>query len=281
MPNAVIYRGQVGREELAEAYRRSDFLVTTVTHREANIALFRHSLSTKLSEYLCAGKPVISMGHSDWYLHEYVQDHGCGFSIPMDEHYSRSAIKAHLRRILATPTELRRRIGRENRALWERAHDVTVMATGTRGAVGLDVVDRPPLVERRGVAFVGAPTRTGEAWVPARKVKGICRELVDVFEHNAVDILGDVHRYPDLADVVDYCRAIGLRPTLVDGERPDDDSRWDPAGARWSLDDEQRHPTRAMTRPMSVFGQVAALRRGAGDLAPVDGRNAAAAAGTR
>jgi glycosyltransferase involved in cell wall biosynthesis len=270
MPNAVVYRGQVGRDELADAYRRSDFLVTTVTHREANIALFRHSLSTKLSEYLCAGKPVISMGHVDWHLHEYVQDHGCGFSILMDEHYSRSAIKAHLRRILATPPDVRRRIGRTNRALWERAHDVAAMAIDTRRAVGLDVVDQPPLAERRGVVFVGSPTRTGEPWVPARKAKRICRELADVFEHNTVDILGEVQRYPEIAEVADYCRAIGLRPTRVDGDL-DGGGRWDPAGARWSLDDAQRHPTRATTRPETVFEQVAALRRVARGLAHVDG----------
>ena len=90
VPHAVFYKGQVGREQLTDIYRRADFLVTTVTYRESNISLFRHSLSTKLSEYLCVGKPVISMGHCDWHLHEYVQDHGCGFSILMDENFSRA-----------------------------------------------------------------------------------------------------------------------------------------------------------------------------------------------
>jgi glycosyltransferase involved in cell wall biosynthesis len=165
-PHAVFYKGQVGREQLADIYRRSDFLVTTVTYRERHISLFRHSLSTKLSEYLCTGKPVISMGHSDWHLHEYVQDNGCGFSILMDENFSRAKIKEQLRRILATDRAVIDRISRNNRALWEQAHDVNVMARSSRCALGLETsaVRTTLTPERRGVIWLGD---AGDGtWVP-------------------------------------------------------------------------------------------------------------------
>ncbi len=134
IPNAVHYRGQAGRHELADIYLRSDFLVTTTSFDVRDLVLFRHSLSTKLSEYLCVGKPVISVGHLSWHLHEYVQEHRCGFSI-YDKELTK--VKAELRRILATPREELAEIGRRNRILWEKAHDVAVMSRETRGAVGL------------------------------------------------------------------------------------------------------------------------------------------------
>jgi glycosyltransferase involved in cell wall biosynthesis len=222
VPHAVFYKGQIGRERLADVYRRSDFLVTTVTYRDPHISLFRHSLSTKLSEYLCAGKPVISMGHYDWHLHEYVQEQGCGFSILMDGNFSRAAIKKQLQRILATPTDELRRIGAHNRDLWTRAHDVTVMAADTRRALRIGAADTqrraavpsstPTGRSRRGVIDVGS-TRTG--WVPTPKATAIARALVGVFDLNAVDLIGEPLDHPSIAGILGYCHDIGLAPTLV------------------------------------------------------------------
>ncbi len=137
VPNAVYYKGQVSKKQLAEIYQKSDFLVTSVTFRRNNLHLFRHSLSTKLSEYLCVGKPVLSIGHPKWHLHEYVQEHNCGFSIYMDENYKRAKVKEELRAMLATPKAELAEIGRRNRLLWEEAHDVKKMALETRQAIGL------------------------------------------------------------------------------------------------------------------------------------------------
>lgn len=264
VPNAVFYKGQVGRERLADIFLQSDFLVTTVTHREANIPLFRHSLSTKLSEYLCAGRPVISMGHYDWHMHEYVQEHGCGFSIPMDEHYSRSAIKEQLRRMLATPAETLADIGRRNRELWARAHEVTTMARTTRRAVRLDVGPEPAMPAsaiRRGALWVGGPGADGaEGWVPANKLKAIGRRLVDVYEHTHVDVVGpNAAAHPAIESVLGYCRDIGLRPTVVNAGEANAGA-WEPAGARWSLSPAQKRPDGEVGAAPSVFAQVAALR---------------------
>ncbi len=139
MPNAVFYKGQVNRKSLAQAYWDSDFLITTVTYRPKDLLLFKHSLSTKLSEYLCMGKPVISAGHPDWHLHEYVQQHQCGWSICFDENFRRAEIKQQLKQILATSREERALIGQRNRKLYEEAHDVVKMAGPTREAMGLPV----------------------------------------------------------------------------------------------------------------------------------------------
>jgi glycosyltransferase involved in cell wall biosynthesis len=264
VPHAVFYKGQVGREQLTDIYRGADFLVTTVTYRESNISLFRHSLSTKLSEYLCVGKPVISMGHRDWHLHEYVQDHACGFSILMDENFSRARIKEQLRRILASDRGLLDRIGNNNRALWEQAHDVRLMAQASRRAVGLDDDSARTVVratERRGALWLGNPTDGG--WVPLAKLKAIARRLVDVFEHDCVDLIGNgIGAHPDLDALSTYCRDIGLDPLVAleprtaDGCQPD----CEPAGTRWSLADAQRRPDAPLIEPLNVFAQALALR---------------------
>jgi glycosyltransferase involved in cell wall biosynthesis len=271
VPHAVFYKGQVGREQLTDIYRRSDFLVTTVTYRESNIPLFRHSLSTKLSEYLSVGKPVISMGHHDWHLHEYVQDNGCGFSILMDENFSRARIKAQIRRILTTDRTILDRIGRNNRALWERAHDVTVMAQASRRAVGLETSLAPTSVpaERRGALWLGDPIDGG--WVPLTKLKAIARRLVDVFDHNAVDLIGNgIGAHPGLEPLVTYCCHIGLAPTVLLEPRSVSGStqRCEPAGTRWSLADAQRRADTAFAEPQSVFAQAISLRT-TGSPAPV------------
>ena len=270
VPDAVFYKGQVGRERLADVYRRSDFLATTVTYRLGQLTLFRHSLSTKLSEYLCAGKPVISMGHWDWHLHEYVQEHGCGFSILMDENFSRVKIKEQLRRMLATRAEDLARIGRNNRALFERAHDVTVMARTSRQAVGLGTPDTGTASERRGAIWVGGGS---EAWVPLSKLKDIARRLVDVFEQNAVDVIGDAAvAYPELDALLSYCHDIGLQPAIVAAsadmlEAPH--RVWEPSGTRWSLAASQRAADRPLEAPKDVFAQVYELRGSPVESTPV------------
>jgi glycosyltransferase involved in cell wall biosynthesis len=134
IPNAVSYKGHVSKYDLINIYLQSDFLLTTTTFRKENLILFRHSLSTKLSEYLCVGKPVISVGRYSWHLHEYVENNGCGFTIKQKELVN---IKRRLIDILSVPKQETLKIGKNNRSLWEKAHDVRVMARETRKALGL------------------------------------------------------------------------------------------------------------------------------------------------
>jgi|GEM_PF-3881936 len=140
VPDAVFYKGHISREKLADVYLNSDFLLTTVTFNPVNLLLFKNSLSTKLSEYLCVGKPVISAGHPDWHLNNYVKENNCGFSILMDENYKRAQIKHQIKQIITTPKEELRQIGINNRNLWEKAHDVRIMSKDTRLAIGLDEI---------------------------------------------------------------------------------------------------------------------------------------------
>jgi hypothetical protein len=206
------------------------------------------------------------MGHWDWHLHEYVQDNGCGFSILMDENFSRARIKEQLRRILATDRATLERISRNNRRLWERSHDVTVMAHASRRAVGLETrpVSAAAVSERRGALWLGDPSDGG--WVPLAKLKTIARRLVDVFDHDGVDLIGNgIGAHPELQAVATYCRDIGLTTAAVLDPRSagSDQQGREPAGTRWSLADAQRRADRSMTEPENVFGQVLALRVGA------------------
>jgi len=89
---------------------------------------------------------------------------------------------------------------------------------------------------------------------------GICRRLVDVFEHTAVDLIGnDVRSHPELDRIVDYCEAIGLAATPCNADACDT-RRWEPAGTRWSLDAEQKRADRQLLEPLDIFGQIRVLR---------------------
>ena len=137
IPGKIIYRGFCSKQELTEHYLSSDFLVASTTFNDKDILLFKHSLATKVSDYLCAGRPIISIGHPEWAVHDYVDRHGAGISIRtgrIDE------IKQAVASALDwTPTH-RQEIGRRNRILWEAAHDITVMGRKARDILGLGLV---------------------------------------------------------------------------------------------------------------------------------------------
>ena len=148
VPGAVTYCGFRASRDLADAYLDSDFLVLTTTFRNQKIHLFRHSLATKLSDYLCAGRPVLSFGHPDWAVHDYVEQNGCGIAGRRSE---RTEMKNQIIRALELADEERQRIGENNRRLWARAHDARVMARRLREILGIDdgvapAAARPALV---------------------------------------------------------------------------------------------------------------------------------------
>jgi glycosyltransferase involved in cell wall biosynthesis len=134
VPGAVTYCGFRSPSDLVDAYLESDLLVATTTFKEKDIRLFRYSLATKLSDYLCVGRPVLAVGHPDWALNDYVDAHACGITVRTPD---RNQVKAAIQRALAMPAEERERIGRANRQLWEQAHDVRVMAKRLREILGL------------------------------------------------------------------------------------------------------------------------------------------------
>lgn len=134
VPGAVTYAGFRAPGELVDSYLESDFLLATTTFLEEHIHLFRHSLATKLSDYLCVGRPVLSVGHPDWAVHDYVEEHGCGLAVRVPD---RIEIRRQLLKAVAIDAAERERIGRSNRRLWEQAHDVRVMAAELREIVGL------------------------------------------------------------------------------------------------------------------------------------------------
>lgn len=139
IPGKVIYKGFCSKDDLVKHYLASDFLVATTTFDELNILLFKHSLATKVSDYLCAGRPIISVGHPQWAVHDYVDKHSAGLTIRrgyIDD------IKKALSGVLDWSPEQRETVGRKNRQLWEAAHDITVMGKQARDALGLGPV--PP-----------------------------------------------------------------------------------------------------------------------------------------
>jgi glycosyltransferase involved in cell wall biosynthesis len=137
IPGKVLYRGFCSKDELVKHYLDSDFLVATTTFDERNILLFKHSLATKISDYLCAGRPVISVGHPQWAVHDYVEAHGAGAAIREPRV---ADIKLALAPVLDWGEEEKNAIGRGNRELWSRAHDITRMGGRARELLGLGPV---------------------------------------------------------------------------------------------------------------------------------------------
>ncbi len=135
VPGAVTYGGFLPPSELVSIYLDSDYLLATTTFLEEEIHLFRHSLATKLSDYLCVGRPVISVGHRDWAVHDYVEEHSCGLAVRTPD---RLEIKRRLLQALDTASPERHANGRRNRHLWERAHDVRMMAAALRELLEID-----------------------------------------------------------------------------------------------------------------------------------------------
>ncbi len=54
------------------------------------------------------------------------------------------------------------------------------------------------------------------AFMPLEKIQAMCRTLVDVYGNNAVDIQGgEPTIYRHIVPLLEYCNAIGLKPTLI------------------------------------------------------------------
>jgi hypothetical protein len=136
------------------------------------------------------------------------------------------------------------------------------MAVASRRAIGLSTTlsTSSAVPDRRGALWLGDPTNGG--WVPLPKLKTIARRLIDVFDHNSVDLIGNgIGGYPELDTLASYCRDIGLATTVVFEPRSITvDRGYEPAGRRWSLADDQRRPDVAPADPQNVFQQVEALR---------------------
>lgn len=137
IPGKVLYRGFCPKDELVKHYLESDFLAATTTFDERGILLFKHSLATKLSDYLSVGRPVISVGHPQWALHDYVESHGAGVAVRSPR---LADIKQALDAMLDWSEQKKAEVGRANRELWKRAHDVTVMGAKARELLGLGPV---------------------------------------------------------------------------------------------------------------------------------------------
>lgn len=79
MPSSVRVEGSVPASALESIYRSSDLLVHVESFAESDREATRLSISTKVPEYLAAGRPVLAIGPDDVASVAYLRDSGSAF----------------------------------------------------------------------------------------------------------------------------------------------------------------------------------------------------------
>ena len=121
-------RGSVTPDQVPSVLESADILVHVESFDPSEMAFTRLSVSTKLSQYLAAGRPVISFGPDSLASTLLVRQSGGGIAAA-DDRELRSALKT-----LADP-ETRRTMGRRGRSYAQSRFSQAAMSTTLRDAL--------------------------------------------------------------------------------------------------------------------------------------------------
>ena len=75
--DSCFFKGSINRKEVNREIRNSDVLVHIECFDKKSIESTRLSVSTKISEYLCSGKPILAIGPKDVASMKYLRDTAC------------------------------------------------------------------------------------------------------------------------------------------------------------------------------------------------------------
>lgn len=114
--------GSVPREQVPAMHRDADCLVHVESFSRKTAEYARLSLSTKIPEYMAAGRPILAYGPEELASLRYLRQCGCGVVVSEREP---AALCEALRPLLASP-ELRRRLGARGRQVARQRHNAAV-----------------------------------------------------------------------------------------------------------------------------------------------------------
>ncbi|MEU4778233.1 glycosyltransferase [Micromonospora sp. NPDC023633] len=115
---AVCLGRSLASSEVAAVLRRADILVHVESFAENNRAYTRYSLSTKIPQYLAAGRPVLGFGPAELASMVHLTEAGAGVVVGVDDP---AALTRELSR-LCHDAGLRDRLGRQGLAFAVRHH---------------------------------------------------------------------------------------------------------------------------------------------------------------
>jgi glycosyltransferase involved in cell wall biosynthesis len=111
--------GSLAKEDVPGAQRDADCLIHVESFDREAMTYARLSLSTKIPEYMSAGRPIFAYGPLELASLRYILDSGCGLVVG---HRNRLALVEGLRQLVVSP-ELRCRLGRRGKEVARERHD--------------------------------------------------------------------------------------------------------------------------------------------------------------
>jgi len=76
----ISFKGSIDHSKIYEVFKTSDILLHMESFRDEDILFTKYSLSTKISEYLSSGKPIICYAPKEIAVHQYINETNSGFS---------------------------------------------------------------------------------------------------------------------------------------------------------------------------------------------------------
>ena len=116
--SSVTFRPYVTHENILSVYRRAFVLVHIESFDTENRSFIRYSLSTKISEYLATGLPILLYAPSDIFVTEYLKSHDAA-AVASDENTLKLIVKR-----MTEDAAYRGRIGKNAQRLANEKHTI-------------------------------------------------------------------------------------------------------------------------------------------------------------
>lgn len=127
-PDVTTFEPAVSHDEVHDVYAAADVLVHGESFEASELPFIRYSISTKISEYMASGRPILCFAPPATALHAYIRDNRAGLAPT-----SPAELDSDLRRLVLDP-ELRSelaangvRLARERHS-FEAAHETIIHA---------------------------------------------------------------------------------------------------------------------------------------------------------
>ena len=129
--NSIRCLGSLPFDEVSDAMSAADCLVHVESFEETSRPYVKYSLSAKLPEYFCAGRPILAYGPGDVASIQYIQQEGAGLVVTES---GSAALRDALQRLIQDG-DLRIALGERARRLARERHDAAKVRSEFRHAI--------------------------------------------------------------------------------------------------------------------------------------------------